>query len=550
MRKTTYEPGTIVRWRIDADPTPRPTASHALDGGSWTLTEHAATGMRYLRTLVALFATLVLFAAGTMPALAGPGNGNGNGGGGGGGGGTQSCSNVLGEFTTTSLTEVRQQIGADTAPNLTGAGVGVAVIDTGINRVNGLNGSGKVIDGPDLSFDALNANLRHRDLHGHGTNMAAIIAGQGTTGGNGVAPGAHLVNVKVGTGDGTVDVSQVIAAIDWVVQNKSSHNIRVINLAYDTDASQSYILDPLSHAVENAWKAGIVVVVAGGNDGRGIRRLGNPATNPFVIAVGATNDSGFKAATWSTTGDGVRNPDVVAPGTNVLSGAVAGSYLADTYPGALCADSQGVLSLRGSGTSQAAAVVSGSAALLLEQRPNLTPDQVKSLLRSTAVNLVGGETQGGKGRINLSAAFAAPTPGLTAVQTHVPSTGLGSLDAARGSFYVGTSGDYLNGELTAFGGTWTPLTWKTASDAGAAWTNQTFSGATWSGGTWMGATWSGATWSGATWSGATWSGATWSGATWSGATWSGATWSGATWSGATWSGATWSGATWSGATWL
>jgi serine protease AprX len=532
MRKTTYEAGTIVRWRTDADPTPRLHASHALDGGSWTFQRH--TGQGFLRTLAALLTTLALLAAAATPALAGKG-GNGNGGNGG-DSGPQSCSSVLGEFDTTSLSEIRQQIGADDALNtygLSGGGVGVAVIDTGVNQVDGLSQNGKVVDGPDLSFDALDDNLRHRDLHGHGTNMAAIIAAENTASGDGVVPDAEIVNVRVGAGDGTVDVSQVIAAIDWVVANRDLDgvNIRVINLAFDTDATQSYLLDPLSHAVENAWNAGIVVVVAGGNDGRGIHQLGNPAINPHVIAVGALSSPGYKAATRSSTGDGVRNPDLVAPGDSVLSAAVPGSYLADTYPDALCTDNHGDLSLRGSGTSQAAAVVAGAAALLVEQRPELTPDQVKYLLTSTATNIVSTPAQAGHGKIDLAAALAAPTPGVEAVQAHAPSTGLGSLDAARGSFHVGTDGDYLDGEMTAFGGTWTPTVWATASDAGQAWTDQTYTHGdnVWTGGTWMGATWSGATWSGATWSGATWSGATWSGATWSGATWSGATWSGNSW---------------------
>ena len=477
-----------------------------------------------------------------------------------GGGSTtiQSCRTMANDGITQNLDKTRIAVVADTALNtygLSGGGVGVAVIDTGINQTAGLTGKSKVVDGPDLSFDALDANLRYRDLHGHGTNMAAIIAGGSSETGAGIAQGAHLVNVKVGAGDGTVDASQVIAAIDWVVANRNinGNNIRVINLAFDTDATQSYLIDPLSHAVENAWKAGIVVVVAGGNDGRGVQTLGNPAINPFVIAVGATQvgNNGWKIPSWSSSGDGVRDLDIVAPGTSVLSAGVTGSYLAGQYPQATCQDKNGNLYLRGSGTSQAAAVVAGAVALLLEQRPALTPDQVKYLLTSTATDLGHKIAVQGHGMINVTAALSAPTPGSIAVQTHTPSTGLGSLDAARGSHKVGTSGDYLSGEMTAFGGSWDAAAWAAASKTGTAWTNQIYKNGdnTWIGGTWSGATWSGATWSGATWSGATWSGATWSGASWSGATWSGASWSGASWSGASWSGASWSGASWSGASW-
>ena len=489
--------------------------------------------------------------------------------------GAQSC-DALDPAVTTTLAEVRQQIGADTQ-GLTGAGIGVAVIDTGVNRVTGLAQAGKVVDGPDLSFDGTDDTLRYRDLHGHGTNMAAIIAGQGGSFGDGVAPSAHIVNVKVGAADGQADVSQVIAAIDWVIQNRdlNGNNIRVLNLSFNTDATQSYLIDPLSRAVQNAWKAGIVVVAAGGNDGLGVQRLGNPATNPYVIAVGAAQADDATAAwtvpAWSSRGDGIRNPDVVAPGVAVLSAGVPGSYLAANFPTAVCDDPAGGQNLRGSGTSQAAAVTAGAAALLLEQRPGLTPDQVKYLLTSTA-DFIGLSLEAqGNGVVDLAGALAAPTPGIVATQLHALSDGLGSLEAARGNAHVERDGDRLEGELTAFGRAWNPSDWRKASGNKAAWVDQSTQrgrvfwdrgagndGALWDGATWLGGTWSdvvrdaiatGATWSGATWSGATWSGATWSGATWSGATWSGATWSGATWSGATWSGATWSGATWSGATW-
>jgi serine protease AprX len=467
--------------------------------------------------------------------------------------GVQYCADMTG---STTMHDVNVAIGADTfhkptgrtAP-IMGAGIDVAVIDTGVNPV----GVNAVVDGPDLSFDALNTNLRNRDVHGHGTNMAGIIATNTSTAW-GVAPGSRIVNVKVGAADGAVDVSQVIAGIDWVVQNRNANGmkIRVINLAYDTDAAVDYRTDPLTRAVENAWKNGIVVVVAGGNDGRGVQRLGNPALDPYVIAVGASEfvNGKWKVPSFSSTGDGVRNVDIVAPGASLVSLGVAGSYLADTHPAATCVGSDGLLYLRGSGTSQAAAVASGAVAMLLEQRPGLTPDQVKKLLTSTATDLALNTFIQGHGMLNLGAALNTSTPSLTqSAQTFPAATGTGSLDAARGSYHVGDTGDQLTGELTAFGGTWDSAAHALAQATGTAWTNQTWNGASWSGGTWSGGTWSGASWSGASWSGASWSGASWSGASWSGASWSGASWSGASWSGASWSGASWSGASWSGASW-
>ena len=146
-----------------------------------------------------------------------------------------------------------------------GSGIGVALIDSGVAPVPGLDGQGKLINGADLSFDSQSESLRYLDAYGHGTHMASIIAGNdGTRSGfRGVAPGAHIVNVKVGAADGTVDVSQVIAAIDWTVQHRNDPglNIRVISLSYGTDSLQSYQIDPLTMAVESAWRNGIVVVV-------------------------------------------------------------------------------------------------------------------------------------------------------------------------------------------------------------------------------------------------------------------------------------------------
>ena len=127
------------------------------------------------------------------------------------------------------------------------------------------------MNGPDLSLESQNPSLQYLDTNGHGTFMAGIIGGNdGQPGGyRGVAPDSRILSVKVGDADGGVDVSQVIAAIDWVVQHRHDNgmNIRVINLSYGTNSLQPYTVDPLAYAVEQAWKAGIVVVAAAGNTG-------------------------------------------------------------------------------------------------------------------------------------------------------------------------------------------------------------------------------------------------------------------------------------------
>ena len=449
------------------------------------------------------------------------------------------------DSATLTMPTVALAIGAPVAwaAGYQGQGVDVAVIDTGVNAVPGLATAGKVVDAVDLSFDAPSPGVRYRDVHGHGTNMSGIIAGDGTGGAMtvGVAPKARIINVKVGAGDGSVDASQVIAALDWIVQNKTTNgrNIRVVNLSYDTDALTDYRTDPLSHAVENAWNAGIVVVVSGGNEGRAAPGLGNPARNPFVIAVGGSTWDPkilkFKIEKWSSVGDGTRNPDVVAPGDQVASLRVPGSHLDTTYPAARVYDPLTCTSMfRGSGTSQAAAATSGAAALLIQQRPTATPDQIKALLTSTAFALGMPATQQGNGMINLAAALGASIPNTT--QSFTASSGTGKLETARGTFHVGTSAtDLLTGEYHAFKSAFTARTWAKASAAKNAWTNQTFDSAgRLATGTWSGSSWSGSSWSGSSWSGSSWSGSSWSGSSWSGSSWSGSSWSGSSWSGVGW----------------
>jgi serine protease AprX len=458
-----------------------------------------------------------------------------------------------GQPTLPDLASVEQVIGAQQtwAAGGNGKGIDVAVLDSGVTPVAGLDAPNKVVYGPDLSFDSQDSSGAFLDGYGHGTAMASIIAGNdGTPGGfKGVAPKARIISVKVGAGNGAVDVSQIIAGIDWVVQHAQDPgmNIRVLNISLGTDTQQSYLLDPLAHAAEVAWRHGIVVVAAAGNDGRANRTVADPAMDPYVLAVGSEDPLGTLSSAddvvspFSSRGNAERHADVVAPGSYVVGLRVPGSYLDKTYPDARVGDRF----FRGSGTSQAAAVVSGAVADLLSARPNLSPDRAKRLLKKTATTIATPNANlVGAGLINVADAL---TTGVdqSFTQMFIPSTGLGSLEQSRGSSHIASNGVLLTGEVDIFGNPWVPSVMVPAEENGATWSGGTYNGATWSGATWSGATWSGATWSGATWSGATWSGATWSGATWSGATWSGATWSGATWSGATWSSATWSSNGWS-----
>jgi serine protease AprX len=433
-----------------------------------------------------------------------------------------------------SMVHVRSVIGADGmwSRGFTGRGVGVALVDTGVVPVKGLT-SGNVVDGADLSFESQSDDQQYLDTFGHGTHMAGIIAGDeprallGPAPFQGVAPDAELTSVKVAAHDGAVDVSQVIAAVDWVVEHRNDdpkNPIRVLNLSYGTDGVQDYAVDPLAHAVENAWRAGIVVVVSGGNEGFASPKLNNPAYDPYVLTVGAADTRGTTSTLddtvpdFSSRGDSERRVDVVAPGRSIVSLRDPGSYLDVAHPGARVGDRF----FKGSGTSQAAAVVSGAVALLLEQRPSLTPDQVKALLRSTAAPMPTADAAGkGAGEISLAAARTTIAP--TGTQSWARSTGTGSLELARGSQHVADDGVELTGERDILA-PWHAMKWAAASSTGTAWEGGRWNGTDWTGSCWCTSTWAGRAWTARGWSARGWSGDSWSARGWSARGWSGAGW--------------------------
>jgi serine protease AprX len=453
----------------------------------------------------------------------------------------------------------------------TGAGVDIALIDTGCAPVPGLDAPGKLVFGPDLSLESQAANLAGLDTNGHGTFMASLIAGNDAGSGaaspapwtyRGIAPDARILCIKVGSADGGTDVSQVIAAIDWVVQHQydGGLNIRVLNLSYGTNSTQSYTVDPLAFAAEQAWKRGIVVVAAAGNSGyqkgKGAPGLASPAYDPYLIAVGATTRSshGKKAkdaheqmATYSASGagrGGCRNPDLVAPGSHLQGLRVPGSFVdLSTPPGLIDTRYQ-----RGSGTSEATALVSGSAALLLQKWPSASPDQIKKLLTSDTEKIPGADDKAqGKGRLDLARLLDKRLDG--SFQRFAQGTGTGSLEVSRGDDHLTRDGVVLQGEIDIFGHAFDASSMAMLEAAGASWTGGSWNGSTWTGNSWSGNSWSGNSWSGNSWSGNSWSGNSWSGNSWSGNSWSGNSWSGNSWSGNSWSGNSWSGNSWSGNSW-
>jgi serine protease AprX len=461
-----------------------------------------------------------------------------------------------------SMSNITQLSGARAwwSSGYTGKGVDVALIDSGVAPVQGLSSSGKILNGPDLSLESQAPNLRYLDTYGHGTFMAGLIAGRDSTPSAGapastylgMAPDSRIVSVKVANADGGTDVSQVIAGIDWVVQHAHDPglNIRVLNLSYGTNSLQSYTVDPLAYAAEQAWKHGLVVVVAGGNDGfqkkKNAPALADPGIDPFVIALGTADTQGTTTLSddnlanfspWPKKGS-TRGVDLVAPGAHMEGLRVPNSYIDVNHP-------EGFLStryFRGSGTSESTAITSGAVALILQKYPNATPDQVKKLLASTAVPINGKPQAIGAGELQLGPALTASLPSST--QSWTPSTGTGSLEQARGTDHLTRDGVVLTGERDIFGAPVDTSQLAALEAAGNSW-----SGGIWNGNSWSGNSWSGNSWSGNTWSGNSWSGNSWSSGSWTGNTWSGNSWSSTDWSGNSWSGNSWTGGSWAGESW-
>jgi serine protease AprX len=447
------------------------------------------------------------------------------------------------------------------AKGVTGKDVTVALVDTGVVPVPGLHKDDKVTDGPDLSFESQSAGTRYLDGYGHGTHMAGIIAGKddgfdpkhpSSTLFAGVAPDAKLLNMKVATGDGGADVSQVLAAIDWVVAHRddSGMHVRVISLSYGTQSTQSWQVDPLAKAVENAWNHGILVVASAGNDGLDADHLVMPAADPHVLAVGAVDNSGTAAtdddvvADFTNGGNAQRRPDLLAPGKSVVSLRDPGSYADQLHPEGLVPQDPAQRFFRGSGTSQAAAVVAGEAALLFSAEPKLTPDQVKSLLMNTARPLSTPNPAQGAGVTAVDRAVALvdakqvpPAPGSPAPS----STGLGSLEASRGGEHVvdPQTGNPLMGEVDALGTAWNAATWAEAESAGSAWIKGDWNGRTWTGTKWEKRQLQAVRWTGSSWGGPPWAGHDWSTDDFQARSWRGNSWKARSWREESWAARSW-----------
>jgi serine protease AprX len=279
-----------------------------------------------------------------------------------------------------------------------GAGIGVAVIDTGIDGSlpdfqNQYGGGSRVVETAVTNPDATTAT----DSYGHGTDVAGIIAGNGNNLSPsdplhgayvGVAPRANLISIKASDENGNASVLDVIYGLQFAVDHRADYNIRVVNLSLDSRTPQSYTTDPLDAAAESAWMHGIVVVAAAGNRGDQPGSVSYaPANDPYVITVGAVDENGTASvsddtiASWSSRGvtqDGFHKPDVYAPGAHIVSVLAPNSAFASMCPSCIVGGEY----IRTSGTSMAAPMISGLVADMLQQHPWWTPNLVKGVLTS------------------------------------------------------------------------------------------------------------------------------------------------------------------------
>jgi serine protease AprX len=392
-----------------------------------------------------------------------------------------STSTAGGASVGASLALAKQEIGANVLAKsgITGKGVDIAMIDSGVVPVPGLSAADKVYVGPDFTPEAADPSTKGLDTFGHGTHLAGIMVGKNAADGfEGVAPDARLVSVKASTASGDTSLGELLLAISWVVSHRNSDglHIRVLNLSVGSQLLGSYTADPLAFAVEQAWQSGIVVVTAAGN-GNDILGVDTPAADPFVVAVGASSlgtTPGLGDDTipsWSRVGTSTRSPDVVAPGTSIVSLRDPDSNIDQNHPEGLV----GTDYFKGSGTSQAAAVVSASAALVLQNNPSLSPDQVKALLVKgagrvpSASSLVQGA---GQINVNQSAHLAVP--------------------AAKQSFVAASLSAILNANRTQ----------DVNVDPGS--TGATMSANRWSANRWSANRWSANRWSANRWSDSSW----------------------------------------------
>lgn len=291
-----------------------------------------------------------------------------------------------------------------------GERVGIAILDTGIYPHPDLTSPKNRI----VAFkDIINHRSQPYDDNGHGTHCAGDAAGNGAKSNGkyrGPAPKANLIGVKVLDASGSGTMSSIIAGIEWCIRNQARFGIKILSMSIGAPTNTSYKKDPMCQAVRKAWKKGIVVCAAAGNDGPKAKTINSPGIEPSIITVGALDDKNTttlnddSVAYFSSRGptaDGLTKPDVIAPGANIISLRSPGSRIDRAEKKARIGNSYTNLS----GTSMATPVCAGVVALILQTNPDLKPNLVKSILMSTCRSVSPEPNAQGAGLIEASAAI-------------------------------------------------------------------------------------------------------------------------------------------------
>ena len=427
----------------------------------------------------------------------------------------------------------RQTIGLGD-PGTEGAGVTVAVVDTGVADVPDLRGR---VTHVDVTGEGAG------DDYGHGTFVAGVVAGSGLSSDGtyaGVAPGASILDVRVADKNGQTSLSTVLQGLQAVY---SHGDVDVVNLSLASGSPLPYQIDPLSQALEALWRRGVTVVVPSGNEGSDSGTVTAPGTDPVLLTVGGLDENGDSArgndvvADWSGRGpapQGVAKPDLVAPGSHLISLRAPGSKVDKANPKSRVGDDY----FRGSGTSFSTAVTSGAVAVLLQAKPALSPGQVKALLTGTTYTSVpGGAFATGAGGLDVAAAVGSTTTPAD------PGTGLAPIpgDPAVWAAFLDA---LIRGDRAAAASSWSQLSVEARNWAASSWSSLSPEARNWAASSWSARNWAGADGSVEEWLARNWAARNWAARNWADGDWSASSWSARNWAARNWSARNWSARNW------
>jgi serine protease AprX len=413
-----------------------------------------------------------------------------------------------------------------------GEGVTVAVIDSGIRKEKDFEidpsrnqPSTRILERKSFNPDSTSPE----DLYGHGTHVAGIVGGSGYKSDGafaGIAPKINLISLKISDDVGQAYESDTVEALQWVFDHKDEYNIRVVNLSIQSTVESTYHESGVDLAAEILWFNGVVVVVSAGNKGPG----GNfntihaaPANDPFVITVGASDERNTPERSDDTvtpftahgyTPDGIWKPEIIAPGQDIISVlSIDGDWRFD-YPDRLV---QGREYFRLSGTSMAAPMVAGAAALLLQAEPDLTPDQVKHRLIATS------DWIGSHHYMDVYAALTTPTSEI-ANQGVMPHIMLAKM--AMIAYWASETGE---GNID-----WENIDWAAVNWNAVNWNAVNWNAVNWNAVNWNAVNWNAVNWSAVNWSAVNWNAVNWSAVNWSAVNWNAVNWNAVNWNADHW----------------